>query len=1027
MNKHPSPLLDFLAATRRVVVRREIAAAALWSAAVCAGLAVLAAGIAGWSARGDLAAVALLGSAGLVSVGLCVRGLRRTRTLAGTLHQTALTIAQIRRPLTLRRGADPPVRADQSLRRELLGATELVLADAGGQHAGSADLAAAYVRQVEERLPDARPDLAAPPAELRAPALATALAGLLGLVLAGYPEFGRGVAWLLAAEDARPPAPPEPVWSSLVLTLRYPTHSGRPQRQLMNPSGAVRALAGTEVDVELDVRQPARALHVVVVHDQGDLPAPPAPERSDMSQGPDGRWRGSFRVRGPGSWHVIAEDSDGEAPRRSPPMALEVEPDEAPEVELSPLPRGQGEPSELDHVELRFKARDDFGIASAVLVFEGPDKREVRLEAGSPPPRARAWQHRYAWDLSTLPLEDRSRLTYWIEVRDNDPGLGLVPLADPPGKPARSARMTLTIRDQETEHAENLESLVALRDAAVDLLAHRMLTDEPGLARPDAPEDPDETTPLNGPGTEAVRLAGMRQLLATSGSLLAAISAMIDALSVDTLAPQRDAATLTAIHRRLIELHRRETAEHEAVPPGSEYARPQAIAPALVKLAATNRAQISQLEDEIIRLDDLVDGEVLAQIEQLVARLQASQQKLVDLLEKLKAGDESVRGDVEQLQQRIREDMRRLSEARAKLDKELGQEYLNMDAFEAMAEQMRQQDVGEQLRHGDVDGALERARGALREIQRVRDGVQKQMASDAPRLSPEEQARIELMRELSRMQDEETGLRSESRALHEQWRANAKQRTLDEATAKQAARQADALSRAVESINDARLGRDGRRALEDAREHLQRVAAEAQGEPPSALGAAEASRAAAQAIERAFAGAGEGSQERRQLGSARERASELRALLESKLPTPDDGLDGAARERFQKLAERQKALHERARQLSQGPGAGPLPDHGKQALRGAISEMESSVGELSRRRGGDALERQGGAIGGIQRALDSLRESSAAPQTSWTPDDVSTETERDRSLRDELMDAMKESAPEGFGESVERYYQELLR
>ena len=80
-----------------------------------------------------------------------------------------------------------------------------------------------------------------------------------------------------------------------------------------------------------------------------------------------------------------------------------------------------------------------------------------------------------------------------------------------------------------------------------------------------------------------------------------------------------------------------------------------------------------------------------------------------------------------------------------------------------------------------------------------------------------------------------------------------------------------------------------------------------------------------------------------------------------------------------------------------------------------------------RHRGGQAIERQGGALGGLQRALDSLRESSSAPQTSWSQEDVSTETERDRSLRDELMEAMKQRAPEGFGESVERYYEELLR
>ena len=47
-----------------------------------------------------------------------------------------------------------------------------------------------------------------------------------------------------------------------------------------------------------------------------------------------------------------------------------------------------------------------------------------------------------------------------------------------------------------------------------------------------------------------------------------------------------------------------------------------------------------------------------------------------------------------------------IPEPRARLNKELGQEFLNTDAFEAMAEQMRQQDVGEQLRQGDVDGAF---------------------------------------------------------------------------------------------------------------------------------------------------------------------------------------------------------------------------------------------------------------------------------------------------------------------------------
>jgi hypothetical protein len=63
---------------------------------------------------------------------------------------------------------------------------------------------------------------------------------------------------------------------------------------------------------------------------------------------------------------------------------------------------------------------------------------------------------------------------------------------------------------------------------------------------------------------------------------------------------------------------------------------------------------------------------------------------------------------------------------------------------------------------------------------------------------------------------------------------------------------------------------------------------------------------------------------------------------------------------------------------------------------------------------------------GIQEALDSLRRG-APPPPPPAGGDASTEAERDRALRDELMDAMKEHAPTGYDESVKRYYEELLR
>src|SRR5690606_16633609 len=161
------------------------------------------------------------------------------------------------------------------------------------------------------------------------------------------------------------------------------------------------------------------------------------PEVIDLEPGTgddDRRWTGSFTVRGSGTWVVaLLDDPDQRDPealavaaRRSAPMRVEIEPDAMPEVELLPLPEWQREASETDRIDLRFATRDDFGVVGAELVYElarpSGELERHRLPAGrAPAGGSRSWRHRYNWDLSTIPLEDRSEVTYWIEVRDNDP------------------------------------------------------------------------------------------------------------------------------------------------------------------------------------------------------------------------------------------------------------------------------------------------------------------------------------------------------------------------------------------------------------------------------------------------------------------------------------------------------------------------------------------------------------------------------------------------------------------------------
>ncbi|MCH9685272.1 MAG: hypothetical protein K0V04_27800, partial [Deltaproteobacteria bacterium] len=707
--------------------------------------------------------------------------------------------------------------------------------------------------------------------------------------------------------------------------------------------------------------------------------------------------------------------------RRSAALPLAEEPDRAPEIELLPLPASQREVRETDRVEVRMLARDDFGLRSAALVYQLPDGSAHRLPIKAPA-GARRWRRRHDWDISQIPVTERSEVLYWIEVRDNDPGLGLSPLPDPPGKLTRSATQRLLVRDDEAEHAGNIVKLRDIRDLAVDILAARMTSR--AFTRPGTKPDPTAPPPPPVP----VRAALSRDLLHRGGQLLARLAEAIDALSTDALTRERDVATLTDIHRRLAKLHRAELELHSAMPPRSEHRDPDAATAALAKLRTHNDEQITQLEDEIIRLDDLVDGQIIERLEGLVARLEATQRKLVELLEQLQAGDESVRPQIEQLEQRRREDVRRISEARAMLRKEVDQEFMNLDAFEVLERMREQEQLMEMIRRGDVASALEQARGELGELQNLRDEVQQRLgdAEQGPELSPEERARMQLLRELSRLQDEQTNLRSQTRRLHERWREGVAERTAEPEQRESAREQAKALREALDEINDARLGREGRRGLDDAKDALDQLDALGKMEDVSALELSEAAKDAARALGQATEGSDASEREGKAVRRARDRAAKLHEKLGRGLPEASEVLSPDELDELRQLGERQAGLRKQSRALLDQPMADQLPAPGRKAMRRASRGMERSSDQLDRSRPGQAVDPESEAWQGLQDAIDSLRRGSPPPPPS-AAGDASTEAERDRSLRDDLMDAMREDAPTGYDEPVKRYYEELLR
>jgi hypothetical protein len=988
----------------RWVAAGRAAGAAAWDAALAAGvLAILAAAWAAWTLRGDVAATwwpIAAAAASAIAIAIVLRG---RLAVIGSRHRAAAAIAG-----RYGRLSTPPDPADRSLRHEIAGAFDLL---EGRGRAGSTQLRAAYIAEIEARIVErrvrARFALGRP--RVRRRVLAALAVAIVYAGASQHDGWRTGFALLLDASDGREPPPPEPVWSSLSLELEYPEHTGRVARSIPNPSGALRAPAGTRVRLQIVPRMPATTGAVVIAHDPDELSRAPGSERSALVVEDDGRLSGEFVVRGSGSWTIVLGDGDAHV---SAALPVELEPDRAPEIEVLPLSPAEQSVRDDDTVGIHWNAQDDFGIATVELVYQLADGTTHRLAKQTPPAPTRQWRSHTAWDISAIPAQARSEVLYWLEVVDNDPGLGHTPLPDGPGKRTKSATMQLQVEDEQAEHAQNIASLRELRDAAVDALAARMTTT--------AFTDTEAPIPT--------RVDGARTLLAQIEALLIGMAATVDALSVDSLAQDRDAKTLAGIHGRLLAIHRREAAAHAPLAPGVEHDDPDAAGAALGRIAPFDTQMRTALEDEIIRLDDMVDGMLLERLETLVARLEATQRKLIELLEALQAGDESVRGQIEQLEQRRREDLRRLSEIRSQLRDELEQEYMNADAFAILEKMAADEELQAMLERGEVDRALERARGELDEVSQMRDQVQQQAGAAGPAspLSEEERKRIELLRELSRMQDEEGALRNRTAELQRKWREAVDEQVATKEQADSARKRADALREMLEDINDARLGREARRGLEDAAAALERLDAESSRASPSALELADAADAAHDGIARALGGAERREQEGKALERAQAKAQALRDDLDGNLPSTQEVLPEAERKEFDTLGERQQGLRGRASELLEGELGDLLPPAGRQGMRRADTGMGRSGRALDQSTPREAIGGQSQAWQGLQDAIDSLRRG-PPPPPAGASGDASTETERDRSLRDQLLEAMREDAPPGFVDPVRRYYEELLR
>jgi hypothetical protein len=897
----------------------------------------------------------------------------------------------------------PPLASD------LLSAVELQSAQVPEADISAGMTGAFYATVVQATEPIAVEELIPLDRAIRAIAIAVlALLALLVSLLVFPSAVGRGMRTLFHTptlfEGAQ--AIREPLVGDVRVTYDFPAYTGLSRQIIEGSTGDLHALRGTRVHIEMRPLRSARQARLLL-GDSGEAGALSATLNH-------GRLSATLDLDENGAYRVWLLPFLGRPLREERAHRIVVESDQPPEVDIVG-PADRLELATPRPVEVGYHARDDFGLAEIALVYrvnDGPEQRMLLKNAQG----TREIRATTTFEPASAMLTPGARIAYHIEAKDRDEVSG--------SKTGVSRTLTLVIQNPREDLEEHLVREREILEKLIASLADRIELDSKGAEDPERPSrlrevHDGEAVGLVGLGrlVEQQRAAGgANKLLASS---LAAVAARLGKLAHD----EEDL---------LAALAGKSTGGTPAL-----WARSRAVTP----------RHVAELETAVLALDDLIGRQRLDDLASIGKELVAAHKRLQDLLERYKAtGDEQLRRQIErevrELHARIAELAHKIAEVKAR--NEVSPDFMNMpDTRKAMEQAARLDSL---LAKGDARSLADALSELGDSLSSLRDLLDKNAGDFGNSRFPQEsRALAELSRKLGDLEGDQRGLAGDGQALAKEVDAELGRRV--------EAQQAEFLAKAKQKLDQIQrkvaggvpreLGSSAETAIGSVRESVRQLRrllpAKEWSEAQREAERMEAGLAHLQHVSgRQIAQSRPPSQSLigfdGQVDEVAALARDLAADLARVVPHGGDVMSAEQRARTNNLGQRQGSIEDRTRALSHELGG---KSESVPGAEGTSAELEEIAGQM--RQAGQDLQ-QGAAHEGAGRAdevaerLAKLRQSmgrkpSEGSRESREPVRIpeAESTKAPREWRQELMEAMREKAPEKFRDEVRHYYEELVR
>ena len=802
-----------------------------------------------------------------------------------------------------------------------------------------------------------------------------------------------------------------PLVGDVRVTYTYPAYTGLGPRTVEGSTGDVAAVKGTRVRIETHpLRATRRAL--LLLGETGN--------KGEVGVAVSGNTLvADLTLTEDMSYRFWLQPSFGRPVREDRSHHLTAEADATPRVDILG-PADRLELATPRPIEIGYSASDDYGVGLVELVFRAGDRPEQRLllrdAAG-----ARNVQGRTLWDPATAGLGGAERIAYRIEARDRD-DVSPSP-AGSVGKAGSSRTLYVIIQNPHESLEDRLERQRELLEKFIGDLAQRLehgAAEEANAALADyvAVHDAEEAhlTLLGQMIDEDRRNSTLGKSLRTA---LAGIADRLEHLLRD------EAKVLTALKGKS--------------PVGG-----------LGRLDALGPKHVAELENDVLLLDDLIGRQRLEDLAALGKELTDAHQRLRDLLERYqKTKDPALRRQLErearELRARIAELAQKIAAVKARND--VPEEWRNMPDLKNVAEQARKLD--EMLERGN-DADLERV---LSELGQDLAGLRKMLDQNADgfgaeRFPQENRVVADLMKKIGDIEGDERALHKETQAAADRQQAEMERRMrgqIDDFIKKEGEK-VERLKQKLAGLpgGQGSLGEEIERARDSTRQIRRLLAERDLSEAKTEADRAEGS------LDRAVDHLNEIAEARRArqppreperdkradaVGEARALAQEISDDLAKLAPRASDAMTPQEREAARAQAERQSAIGKRtddvAGEAARKLGGMPGMEKAESELKGAASRMRQAGDSLRRDDSKGAATAERDAADRLAKLRDSMQDRQMGGTSHQHRDPIripgADESSAPRAWRQELLDAMKERAPERFRDEVRRYYEELVR